>query len=61
MGPANSGGQLMQRPNQQPYSPMRGGPMQNPPGGVKRPQDSRGPMPQSKKYVKIYFCHCLTK
>lgn len=35
-----SGGSMLQRPPQQPYSPMRGVPMQNPPG-VKRPADAR--------------------
>lgn len=48
MGPGNSGGNMMQRP-QQPYSPMRGGPMPSAPGGVKRPQDGRGPMPPNKR------------
>lgn len=42
-----SGGTMMQRPPQQPYSPMRGGPMQNP-SGVKRPSDSRGALPPQK-------------
>lgn len=54
MVPANSGGTMMQRgPVQQSYSPMRGVPMQTPPGGVKRPQDARGPMPPNKTFV--YF------
>lgn len=45
-----SGGTMMQRPQQQPYSPMRGGPIQ-PQTGVKRPADNRGSMQQQKKLV----------
>lgn len=59
MGPQGSGGSMMQRPPQQPYSPMRGGTMQmqTPPGGVKRPQDNRGPMPPAKND----FSHSTSK
>ncbi|KAI4461438.1 swi/snf-related matrix-associated actin-dependent regulator of chromatin subfamily d [Holotrichia oblita] len=42
-----SGGTMMQRPQQQQYSPMRGGPIQ-PQTGVKRPADNRGSMQQQK-------------
>lgn len=40
-----SGGGLIQRPQQAPYSPMRGGSMQNQQAG-KRPADNRNPMQQ---------------
>lgn len=42
-----SGGSIMQRPPQQPYSPMRGGPIQNQ-TGVKRPTDNRVGLPPPK-------------
>lgn len=42
-----SGGSMMQRPPQQPYSPMRGGPMPPQPG-VKRPTDTRVGIPPQK-------------
>lgn len=41
-----SGGTMMQRPPQQPYSPMRGGPMPTPP--AKRPADARTGLQQQK-------------
>ncbi|KAF2902815.1 hypothetical protein ILUMI_03372 [Ignelater luminosus] len=47
---ATSGGTMMQRPPQQPYSPMRGGPMQTQ-QGVKRPADTRTLQQQKSEYT----------
>jgi SWI/SNF-related matrix-associated actin-dependent regulator of chromatin subfamily D len=44
-----SGGAMMARPPQAPYSPMRGGPMPPQPG-VKRPTDNRAVMQQKSEY-----------
>lgn len=43
-----SGGAMMARPPQAPYSPMRGGPMPPQPVGVKRPTDNRAVMQQKR-------------
>lgn len=43
-----SGGGMMARPPQAPYSPMRGGPMPPQPVGVKRPADNRAVMQQKR-------------
>lgn len=48
-GAPTSGGGLMQRPPQQSYSPVRGGPMTNQSGGTKRGQESRSQSQQQKK------------
>lgn len=42
-----SGGTMIQRPPQPPFSPMRGGPMQSP-TGVKRPSDTRAALVSQK-------------
>lgn len=54
---ATSGGTMMQRPPQPPYSPLRGGPIQNQ-SPAKRPADNRAPIPTQKMYVTTFIKYC---